>query len=122
MLKTTQKFDISEFDIITSKLMRAQHTALQILSVLTENYQDTLEKYNLHRNNIVNGILKKKDEYDNKYVDEFTYQLNVSDLCSTLTTIPIPKNLNKISRRIKCECIPCKDVERTQYCDNFGSN
>ena len=66
-------------------------------------------------------VFKKKDEYDNKYIDEFTYQLNVSDLCSYFNNYSNSKNLNKIAEELGVECIPCKDDRGTQYCDNFGS-
>lgn len=117
----THGLDINEFDIITSELMRAQHTALQVISVLDPQYQNILDEYNSHRNDIIKD--NKVNEYRDKYIDAFTYQLNIAELCSNydLDLHSIPNNLRQIAREVGVECLPCKEDEGEQYCENFGS-
>ena len=112
--------DLSTFDVITSELMRAQHTALQILSVLDNKYQDTLNKYNEKRTMIVTKHKKNEAEYDYKNIMKFMNQVNIADLCHEYKLIlnlkKIPKYLKNIAVELGIECRPCNKIQETKYC------
>lgn len=94
---------LDTFDVITSELMRAQHTGLQVLHVLDPNnivLSDLLNHYNEKRNKI---SAKKTNEFKPKYITKFKRQINkeLKKVCNLkLKPNEIPDYIQNIYRQV----------------------